>query len=313
MKGLLIYLVVIGHFIAGTPSKKYDLYGYTHYLIYCVHMFMFILISGFLTKKKWTVMKLVRNYIIPYVVFDLMWVVYSLIRGTATISSLNLLIPTYVYWYIMCLCIMRVISFTPYLNFVFLPISVIITLASPYYGKNLWMFMSLGRVALLYPIFLLGKNVTFELVDKIRNRKLLTVIIMCACVFFEIILLKANLTSISWASHDYPIDLKECVLKYVLMLLVLGSFFGCAAIIPDKQSILTKWGQNSLQVYLMHPFVVDVFRAIFSALNIQWDVGIYFVVLIISAIITTLLSSEFVKTKYNMFLSKICSFFAVLE
>ena len=274
---------------------------------------MFILISGYLSKRKWSQKKLLKNYILPYIIFDLLWVFYSLIRETISIRALNLFIPTYVYWYILCLCIMRIISFIPVFNKIFLPISFILTMMSPYLDKDLWLVLSLGRVALLYPIFYFGKVCSREFINKIRYKKRNMFLLMCACVAGELLLLAMRVTDITWASHDYPQNIKECILKYFFMLFVLGTFAGFAAIIPNRKTFLTKWGRNSLMVYLLHPFVVDILKAVLGKLYVQWNISFYFVAVIMAVLITNFLSKESLKIIYNVIIERIYSFFARLN
>ncbi|MCB7302636.1 acyltransferase family protein [Bariatricus massiliensis] len=313
IKGILILAVVFGHLIGGKSSKELNIYGMLHYLIYSVHMPMFILISGYLSKKKWTWKKILRNYILPYLIFNLLWVVYSLIRRTVSVVALNVLIPTYVYWYILCLGIMRIIAFIPVFDKVFLPISVGLTIFSPFIGKNMWLVLSLGRVALLYPIFYLGRSCSNEFVGKIRVKKSTAIIMMSVCVFGELLLLKNNITDITWASHDYPITAMECLLKYVFMFFTMGIFSGLAVLVPNKRMFLTRWGRNSLLVYLIHPFVVDVLKVVLEKMNVIWNTQFCFVAVLGAVVITELLSNERLKKVYDVVMSRFYKVFNLNE
>ena len=42
---------------------------------------MFMLISGYLGKRQPLIRKIVRNYFIPYIVFDYVYVIYAVLRG----------------------------------------------------------------------------------------------------------------------------------------------------------------------------------------------------------------------------------------
>lgn len=103
VKGILIFLVVFGHIIARSISEDIDIFGISQYLIYSVHMPMFISISGYLSKHHTDKKKILRNYIVPYILFDIFYVMYTLMLGNIQIYNLNILIPSYVYWYILCL------------------------------------------------------------------------------------------------------------------------------------------------------------------------------------------------------------------
>ncbi|EEQ59556.1 acyltransferase [Clostridiales bacterium 1_7_47FAA] len=305
--------VVFGHLIGGKTSQEHNIYGILHYLIYSVHMPMFILISGYLSKKKWTYKKMLRNYILPYIIFDLLWVVYSLIRGTVSAAELNVLVPTYVYWYILCLCLMRIVAFTTVLNKIFLPISVVLTIISPLIGKDIWLVLSLGRVALLYPMFYLGRSYLKEFVSKAREKKITMVILMSACICGELLLLRNHITDITWASHDYPLNMTECLLKYVFMFFVVGVFTGLVALVPNRKIFLTKWGRNSLLVYLIHSFVIDVLKVVFGKINVEWNTPFCFAAVLTAVIITEFLSNERLKKLYDVMMLKIYIIFNLSE
>ena len=65
--------------------------------------------------------------------------------------------------------------------------------------------------------FPLWKSYPKELIYKLRNKRTIMVLLMSVCILGELVLLLTNITNISWASHDYPIDAKECVLKYMYL------------------------------------------------------------------------------------------------
>ncbi len=106
LKGLFIFLVVLGHMFAGV---NVDLFKHTHYFIYCVHMPMFMLVSGYLSKKPTNLRKIFKNYIIPYVVFDFLYAIFIVLFHHGALTNLNVLVPIYVYWYILCLGLLKVI------------------------------------------------------------------------------------------------------------------------------------------------------------------------------------------------------------
>lgn len=66
MRGLLIFTVVLGHVISGENSFLTTAIGYTHYLIYSVHMSLFFMLSGYLSKRNFTFSKVIFNFFLPY-------------------------------------------------------------------------------------------------------------------------------------------------------------------------------------------------------------------------------------------------------
>lgn len=83
IKGLLIFLVVFGHLTSdysGIQASQNGL-AFLRYLIYFMHMPMFIFISGYLSKGNGTIKKLIIDLFIPYVTFDILYVTINKMLG----------------------------------------------------------------------------------------------------------------------------------------------------------------------------------------------------------------------------------------
>ena len=87
-KGLLIFLVVFGHFLYGNTGGAAATLVVT--IIYSFHMPAFAFISGFFTKEK----NDFRKYITAYVIFNGLFLFYRLYQtGKFTLTE-----PYYVCW-----------------------------------------------------------------------------------------------------------------------------------------------------------------------------------------------------------------------
>lgn len=266
---------------------------------------MFILISGYLCKNKWSSKKLIRNYIVPYIIFDLLWAIYSIIRNTEQLKSLNILYPTYVYWFILCLFFLRIIAFIPKLDTLFFPLSIVALLITSVIEQQQWRFLSLGRVVLLYPMFYLGRNYARNICERIYLHKRICLVIISMCILVEIILLSSGAAPITWSTHDYPNSVGESVLKLIFIVITLCMFCCFSALLPKKQTILSRWGRNSLIVYLLHPFVVDMIKIVISKLHFRWDTAFFFAVFITSVIITEVLSEDWLRLLFDKFMNRL--------
>ena len=108
IKGVLIILVVLGHLLAGDGNNHMNAFVITHFFIYAVHMPIFVLISGYFSKKEYGWSKFIKECLIPYIVFDLLYTSFLRIGGSEK-NSFNILITQNGYWYILCIGIMRMI------------------------------------------------------------------------------------------------------------------------------------------------------------------------------------------------------------
>lgn len=311
VKGIMIFLVVFGHFIGAKCTNEINLFSVTHYFIYAVHMPIFIFISGFLSKRKSKIEKIVKNLIIPYIIFDLLYVAVSNLIGGH--ESFNILFPTYVYWYILCIALMRLsVEFLDKTKIAFF--MPVISIAFCYFcSENIWRFLSIGRVFLLFPVFYLGYKLDGKKIEFFRNKKWVSIIIGICATVIEILALKFNIIGILDSTHNYPENISDSILKYLFMIISVGIFIFTASLVPAKIKFLKRWGENSLMIYLIHPYAILFFGKIFNKLNIQSDT-LYFVILfIISVLVTEILSLEIIKNVYQKLIEYINKIFDALK
>lgn len=162
IKGICIFLVVLGHLLAGRNTDV-DIIGLTHYVIYSVHMPIFIFLSGYFSTSKYNLRNFFRSCFIPYLLFDVAYNLFLFAFGGD--YNFNVLFPSFVLWYILCIGIQRGInSFVAGRRawiFGVMIVSVMVSFMSPSVNITMWKFLSLGRMFLLFPVFMLG-NWTLE-------------------------------------------------------------------------------------------------------------------------------------------------------
>jgi fucose 4-O-acetylase-like acetyltransferase len=97
-KGVLIFLVVFGHFLL--PYRSVSLVGKVFNLIYLFHMPAFVFVSGYLSRIVSDNRKSVIKLCFAYLIFNSLMMVYSAIYEGITPSLLK---PYYSYWYLLAL------------------------------------------------------------------------------------------------------------------------------------------------------------------------------------------------------------------
>lgn len=162
LKGLLIILVIMGHFITtldNTNVVNHAVMG----LIYIFHMPLFILISGYFTKppEQQTSQSLWRgvlNLTVTLIVFHLLnclWVSYA---GRDFVTAMKTF-PYGVLWYLLSLIYWRIILYyspKSLLNRPWLYLSIAIAVSILCGLTHLGRFMSFQRTLNFYVFFLLG-------------------------------------------------------------------------------------------------------------------------------------------------------------
>lgn len=296
VKGLLIFMVVFGHMTSGIPVGETGL-GFLRYLIYGMHMPMFILISGYLSKRGNSLRKIFWNLFVPYIVFDFLFVLVTKVFGGSDYTW-NILYPAHALWYILCLAIMRlIISYLPRKSLPWILFGCfVLALLSTQLSENTWRFLSLGRIVLLFPIFYVGYSMPPDKMRTIRSGKRRWAILgILLLVTIEWLLLHYKLVDGS-ATHNYTDAPIGVLIKYFYMVLTLFWFACFSTLVSGRSSMLSRWGRNSLIIYLLHMYFVLVCHRLFKV-NDEWLMLILMGVG--SFVITDLLSLDIFKSFYD--------------
>jgi fucose 4-O-acetylase-like acetyltransferase len=298
-KFILILLVVIGHAIEPLIAKNHFLHS-VYLFIYLFHMPLFILIGGYFTKKKKNLGKLLLKFLIPYLIFELLY-------APLFIGQYQFLVtPYWVLWFMLsyiCWNLMLPL-FTKLKHPIIL--SIIIAIGAGYIS-SLGLFLSISRTLYFFPFFILGHYLTkqhiewiFAHVKKAYSIAILSLTFMIL-LFFDLDIIQKWLYGVdSYRELGNP--------EWYAGIYRLG-LFGITAIlsiaflslIPRKKTWYSELGSRTLYVYLLHVFVIKLI----SMLHIyQFIVNPLEVILLIlfSILVTIFLSSKGVKNVTQYFI-----------
>ena len=161
LKGLLIVLVVIGHFFDVWASKYFNI-RFIYTFIYLFHMPCFVFISGYLTKDpEKSRGNAFEKLLVPYIVMSILWKTYCTIFSivlhgySSKLLSFSILNPAYGLWYLQALFIWRYflkdILRIKYALWVSISLSLLVGTVNEF-GTVL----SMSRVIVYLPFFLAG-------------------------------------------------------------------------------------------------------------------------------------------------------------
>ena len=105
IKGLLIFLVVLGHFIYDFAIYNVACSNIAKF-IYLFHMPVFVFVSGFLWKDKINYSK-IKKFIVFYLIGNTLYMLFAYMFYN---KELNLIEPYYSFWYLLALIIWRISS-----------------------------------------------------------------------------------------------------------------------------------------------------------------------------------------------------------
>lgn len=255
-KGLLIVLVVLGHYLYGYQSD-YTV-GLLVSLIYTFHMPAFVLISGYFSRgEKASAARSITRLAAAYLIFNTLMMLYKLIADG---GPLLLVKPYNSYWYLLALIVWRLTI--KHLSKIrgLLAISVIVALLIGFWGDVTNEF-ALSRIICFFPFFLAGYKISGETASAfIEHRSLsdylkgiLLLIVSLGLTFNFILYFRPAIDVFVMSAYDTPDLLLSRLIVLGLALMIMT---GLAFVIPSKPVLLlSAWGRNSLAIYVLHrPF-----------------------------------------------------------
>ncbi|MFT8322624.1 MAG: acyltransferase family protein [Bacillus sp. (in: firmicutes)] len=300
-KFLLIFFVVFGHFVQSYNEESNGIYA-LYKVIYTFHMPAFILISGFFAKgiyKQGYIQKYTKKLIVPYIIFQLIYSIfyyYLYGKSTFTLDPLN---PHWSLWFLISLFFwnMLLLLFAKIKPFYGLSLSLVLGLAIGFLDWTT-SYLSLTRTFVFFPLFLIGFYIKKEHFEWTRGKGAkLFAIATFIIVFIGFYYLPSINYQWLFGSKSYS-TLGEDPLQaifirlffYLLSCLMIYCFFAC---VPKKQYFFTKLGNNTLYVYLLHGFVVRIFR-ISDITDVVNPHKSFMLIIFISLVLTLLLSSKII-------------------
>lgn len=281
IKGLLIFLVVFGHLIELNKQNYYQLFVF----IYAFHMPLFIFISGYLAKriKLSKIINLLLLYIIFQSFFD--WFLYFI--GEYKTLSFHYGKPQFHLWYIVSMIFWYLLAWGLsklnlsligklsifFIMFIVCFISrqytgVVTDAVKDFYPNFTSYTLSYQRTISFAPFFFAGFFMTKENLHAVYKfikpslAKLLLIVTGTLTILF--IEYTSNLEWLfrgSFGIKRFLANDESYTLKILLHYLL--SAWICLLIlisVNSKKSILTKWGDYSLGIFLFHPLFVFLIR-----------------------------------------------------
>ena len=264
-KALLIFLVVLGHFLDLCYNNTPFLYLLKWFIV-SFHMPAFLFVSGYFSKKDMPVRIIIQKLLIPYLVFEVIYYVfYTFILHRET--GLYLLYPKFSLWYILALFFYRLVS--PLL--IKIPYHIALTVFSGLLIGLSGMkdnFLSLPRIIVFFPFFLFGLHFKREMLDKFRTPKYQVLSAFCIVSFIIYLALdpvhKIYSPKIFYGRYNYEFLHQSPVEGILIRLLcyIVGFLLMMftAIVMYDKKSLVSYLGYRTMPVYLFHGLTYSYFK-----------------------------------------------------
>ncbi|WP_172370830.1 acyltransferase family protein [Sporosarcina jiandibaonis] len=305
-KLVLIFLVVFGHMIQPFIEESSGI-NTLYMWIYTFHMPAFIFLAGFYAKGSWNmayIINLAKKLLVPYLIFQLLYTIFYYYIGKNGWQA-GVFYPQWSLWFLCSLFSWHILLsiFKKIPAWFSVSLAVLIGLLVGYFGEIGHTF-SLSRTFVFFPFFLLGYWVTEGHVMWLKRKSVKIASLIVLAVVGVAIYFAPDFNS-GWllASKPYN-DLGLPAFGGIARLLV---YFTSAimamsilAWIPQGNSRLTHFGTRTLYVYLLHGFLIQLFRKgdVFQVNNIFDLLGIA----LLSAVIVLILSTKPVQGIWQPFI-----------
>ena len=327
-KGLLIFLVVLGHLISYMAANDSHLLFSVNAWIYSFHMPLFIFISGIFSSKSYTKEKGFRGenvifYMALCLIFRLLAYFIDLAFGLDV--SFNFLKQGSAPWYLFVMALYTLCTplFARVKPSIMLTLLLIAAVASGFWiTYETRAFLACGKLFSYAPIFAAGYYIGIgkasEFHDKVFALKHINLLrVLAVLAFFATIAafyfmpdsLASGIRKISTGWNEFDVMGKHlggsAVLFIIARLLVYVQTAAYALIfllaIPQRRFFLTTWGERSLQVYILHMLIIySLDRIAFNDMMLGythwWLLSPFIVAIILTAIIA---APKFLQTWTN--------------
>ncbi len=264
LKGLLIILVVVCHFLGGCLVKDDVILRSFVLFVYFFHMPLFIFVSGYFSKNvdkcRATAFS---DLFLVFIIAQIFWVIFKYLTNGSVYYIEHFLDPGYALWYIVSLFFWRLflkdiikLRFALGISFLISPLIMFLS------GSE--MTLAINKTVGFLIFFLLGYYASAETIGKIRRFPKYVALPLLFLIFAGVtVLLKKGL--ISYGIFKGVLMHTKTIDSFADVWLGLGAYYGAIllallcgvlvlAAIPGKKTLLGAVGQDTLPLYLSHTY-----------------------------------------------------------
>ncbi|MDN6874671.1 acyltransferase family protein [Pseudomonas citronellolis] len=289
-KGVLIFLVVLGHFLEKATDWhwNYPVIKYVLTVIFMFHVPALVFLSGLTAKNENLSFRILRLFVM-YVIFQGAYMLFlNFYNGTGSLSFVR---PYWVVWFLLAMCFWY--AAIPLIHSVRYPVllSVAISVISGAFAWSDYQW-SISRVMVFLPFFVVGNLYGAEIIGfikKLPKWKYVFAIVVPVMAFALFKNLIENpwlygTFNCSWLKVDND---KGVMVRAMLDVFAFASILCILCLIPKGDSVLASIGRNSLSVYLLHGFFALIAWTSMSVLPLRvGDIKTLLISLAASVVVT---------------------------
>lgn len=283
IKGVLMIMVVVGHML-GNMRAAYPSMRFVYDFINMFHMVAFMIVSGYLSKRRIDqkdYISVIDKNIIPYLPAQTLIFLFAALlphglwaaSATSFFSKydFDFFVPIYQLWYLGAIIIYVLICarVQPKRHPVLFMIGAILAALACGYLRQVAVF-KFSKIVSHFPFFLLGYLLPDKAMGVVRNKRWLC--IPALAVFAVFIWFVSNgewcrgINELYALSDTYETfgkiypEFSALLARFLFLTLAPLVAFAFFALMPRKKNLLSKLGQHSMAIYVLHAFIIIFLR-----------------------------------------------------
>jgi len=309
LKFLLIFLVVLGHFVDYHTSNSLNMKRIFFYT-YIFHMPLFIFISGLFSKKTINEKKYIKifEYLILYFALKIFYFIINIIIYKQ--SSISFFSEGNIPWFVLSLFFFHIITiFLKKLNPKYLLFLTIILACFIGYDPSISDLFALSRTIVFYPFFLAGyyldpnNIINFCKQKKIKIISFLLIILSLIVTYLFISKIYVFRPLITGRNPFYTLGKFYkfgFIIRFIYYIITSLFIISIIALTPKQKTITTNWGARSLQTYILHYPCILVFYELLNGHHLLKLTESYLSLIQIALLLTILLSQKCFEKPINL-------------
>ncbi|MFZ6755061.1 acyltransferase family protein [Undibacterium sp. Dicai25W] len=268
IKGVLIFLVVFGHFIELHIANDSFLRPIWIF-VYAFHMPMFALVSGIFSKTivdEKQALQLIKNIVAPLIAFELIYECTEYVLVGKFSVYAGLVAPYWMLWYLMSLLSWR-LMLPLFLRMQFpVALSLILALGTSY-SEHAGYLLSSSRTLLFFPYFLVGALIGPELFSSKENdRRLIIISLLIVAIAISSIFFLPPLFDYRWLYGSFSLNRLGMAnitgTLYQMLQYTVSCVLGLALLylLSRKDLGLSRIGKQSMYVFLWHGMTLIILQ-----------------------------------------------------
>lgn len=294
---VLIVLVVLGHALTSMRSSPVIDTVYTW--IYLFHMPAFVFLAGLVISRDSVDpaqgAKLISTLVAPLVVFTVLFQAFNASLGLDGPVEGGLLDPYWALWFLVALTLWRLS--VPLLRALRWPVATTLVLATGLsVAVDLPGVLSIDRFIVLAPFFAAGLVLTPTRIARLQalpwRVAALAALVLSSFVATWATSLPGGFIlfndGIGTGDRGLAADVEAFLAMYAIAAVMTAALL---ALVPRTESLITVWGSRTIYVYLIHGFVIRLFRVSPLDTTLNTPIG-WAMVLLASVALVAVLSSD---------------------